>query len=99
MWILLVTLDNGLVDAKHFGPHTKTAFWVGVCLCVVYMFTACHSCTVPLIFQVLALVVMVVGFTASLPFQIFIREKPNISLKKLKWQKWLENPHFYLVIS
>lgn len=28
MWILLVTLDHGLVDAKHFGTHTKTTFWV-----------------------------------------------------------------------
>ena len=30
MWILLVTLDYGLVDAKHFGPHTKTTFWVSI---------------------------------------------------------------------
>ncbi len=29
MWILLATLDDGLKDPKHFGPDTKTTFWVG----------------------------------------------------------------------
>ena len=49
------------------------------------------------IVQVLALIVIVFGFIASLPFQIFVREKTNVNLKKLKWYKWLQNPHFYLV--
>ena len=49
------------------------------------------------ILQVLALIVIVVGFTLSLPFQIFVREKSNVILKKLKWYEWLKNPNFYLV--
>ena len=50
------------------------------------------------ILQVLALIVTIFGFIVSLPFQMFIREKPNVSLKKLEWYKWLKNPQFYLVI-
>ena len=30
MWILLVKLDYGLVDQKHFGSHTKSTFWVSI---------------------------------------------------------------------
>ena len=48
--------------------------------------------------QVLALIVIVVGFIATLPFQIFVREKAKVNLKKLEWYKWLQNPQFYLVI-
>ena len=29
MWILLVKLDKGLVEAREFSIHTKTTFWVG----------------------------------------------------------------------
>ena len=69
------------------------------CVCMsLYMvrfFTVMHNWV--LVLQVLALIVIVFGFTASLPFQIFIREKSNITLKKLKWNKWLKDPHFYLV--
>ena len=43
MWILLATLDNGLVDAKHFGPHTKTAFWVCVHVSVYGSIFYCHA--------------------------------------------------------
>ena len=48
--------------------------------------------------QVLALIVIIVGFIFTLPFQIFVREKANVNLKKLEWYKWLQNPQFYLVI-
>jgi hypothetical protein len=48
--------------------------------------------------QVLALIVVIFGFIFTLPFQIFVREKSNVKLKKLKWYKWLQNPQFYLVI-
>ena len=47
--------------------------------------------------QVLALIVVIVGFVFTLPFQIFVREKQNVNLKKLKWYQWLQNPLFYLV--
>lgn len=45
----------------------------------------------------MAIIVTVLGLILTLPFQIFIREKPSVALKKLKWYKWLVNPKFYLV--
>ena len=45
----------------------------------------------------MAIIVTVLGLIFTLPFQIFIREKPSVALKKLKWYKWLVNPKFYLV--
>ena len=45
----------------------------------------------------MAIIVTVLGLIFTLPFQIFIREKPSVVLKKLKWYKWLVNPKFYLV--
>lgn len=49
------------------------------------------------IFQIMAIIIAAVGFVTSLPFQFFIPEKPNVSLRKLKWYKWFANPHLYLV--
>ena len=46
----------------------------------------------------MAIIVTVLGLILTLPFQIFIREKPSVALKKLKWYKWLIQPKFYLVI-
>ena len=94
MWILLATLDNGLKDPKHFDPGTKHTFWVGV------VHVICNFNITVLYFvliQVLALIVVIVGFVFTLPFQIFVREKSNVKLKKLTWYKWLQNPQFYLV--
>ena len=45
----------------------------------------------------MAIIVTVLGLIFTLPFQIFIREKPSVALKKLKWYKWLVQPKFYLV--
>ena len=45
----------------------------------------------------MAIIVTVLGLIFTLPFQIFIREKPSVALKKLKWYKWLVQPNFYLV--
>lgn len=100
MWILLATLDDGLKDPKHFDPGTKTTFWVCVqgsaCECALFM--AKHYLNF-IRMQVLALIVVVFGFIFTLPFQIFVREKSNVNLKKLKWYRWLQNPQFYLVIT
>ena len=46
----------------------------------------------------LAVIVVGFGFLASTPFQVFIREKSDVKLKKLQWYKWLQNPQFYLVV-
>ena len=94
MWILLATLDDGLKDPKHFDPGTKTTFWV-----VIVHVIGNFNITILnfILIQVLALIVVIVGFVFTLPFQIFVREKSNVKLKKLTWYKWLQNPQFYLV--
>ena len=96
MWILLATLDDGLKDPKHFDPGTKTTFWVGI-VHVICNFNFITVLNFILALQVLALIVVIVGFVFTLPFQIFVREKSNVKLKKLTWYKWLQNPQFYLV--
>lgn len=45
----------------------------------------------------MAIVVIVVGVSVSMCFQLFVKENPNINAPKLKWYKWLMNPDFYLV--
>ena len=95
MWIFLATLDDGLKDPKHFDPGTKTTFWVWY---LHTSFVIKPQLLIIIHMQVLALIVVVVGFVFTLPFQIFVREKQNVNLKKLKWYQWLQNPQFYLVI-
>jgi len=45
----------------------------------------------------MALVVIVLGASVSIFFQIFIREDQNIRPPKQKWYWWLTNSQFYLV--
>ena len=98
-----IYLDVGLTS--HIGhrisgrkalwsPHTKII--LGGCLSNIPMIRGSYMNLLSM--QVLALIVTIFGFVVSLPFQIFIREKPNVHLKKLEWYKWLKNPQFYLVI-
>ena len=44
-----------------------------------------------------ALIVIVVGFSVAMCFQLFIHEKTGLDPPKLPWHKWLRNPQFYLV--
>jgi len=46
--------------------------------------------------QVMAIIVIGVGFLMSVPFHIVFREKYT-KLKRLKWYQWLLKPNFYLV--
>ena len=47
--------------------------------------------------QIMALVVIVLGFLVGIPFQMFIHEDHSIKLPSQKWHKWLNKPQFYLV--
>lgn len=77
-----------LTRIRHFGWVPK----IPVSKSLTLLEHSLSHCT-----QILALVVTVVGFLCTLPFQIFIREKSNVQVKKLEWYKWLKNPQFYLV--
>ena len=46
--------------------------------------------------QILAIIVIGLGFLMIIPFHVVVREK-NAVLNKLKWYKWLMKPDFYLV--
>ena len=50
------------------------------------------------VLQVMAIIVIGVGFLMSIPFHVVFHEKFTI-LKKLKWYQWLLKPNFYLVSS
>ena len=45
----------------------------------------------------MALIIVVLGFLVSLPFQFLIPEKQNVKLCRLKWYKWFANIDLYLV--
>ena len=45
----------------------------------------------------MAIVVIAVGLSISMCFQLFVKEDPNYKAPKLKWHKWLMKPDFYLV--
>ena len=47
--------------------------------------------------QIMALVVIVLGASVSIFFQIFVREDQNIRPPTQKWYWWLTNSQFYLV--
>ena len=44
-----------------------------------------------------ALIVIIVGFSVAMCFQLFIHEKTGLNPPKLPWHKWLRNPQFFLV--
>ena len=50
-----------------------------------------------LIFQVAALIFIVLGLLMAIPFHVLIHEEDGKSLDKLNWYKWLMMPEFYLV--
>ena len=56
-----------------------------------------HAHQYLLFLQIMAIVVTVLGFLLSVPFQIFVYEDPNIKPDSLKWYKWIQKPEFYLV--
>ena len=83
---------NRSLNTANLDPSDERVFWVR-------KFTSISNTESKLIFviQIMALIVTVLGFLLALPFQIFLREKPTKTLKKLKWYKWFMNPRFYLV--
>lgn len=48
-------------------------------------------------FQIMAIIVILLGVAVSIPFHIFVHEKPSTNSTTLKWYKWLVKPEFYLV--
>jgi len=48
-------------------------------------------------FQIMAVVVTVLGVIVSAPFQVFVHEDPNTKHVSQKWYMWIRKPDFYLV--
>ena len=47
--------------------------------------------------QIMALVVIALGASVSIFFQIFVRENPAINPPRRRWYKWFMKPQFYVV--
>ena len=47
--------------------------------------------------QIMALVVIALGVSVSIFFQIFVRENPDSNPPRRRWYKWFMNSQFYVV--
>ena len=95
IFLILLLKVNRSVNTADLEPADKPVFWVMVTLSSKAQVYGIQNAIISP--QIMAIIVTVLGLIFTLPFQIFIREKPSVALKKLKWYKWLINPKFYLV--
>lgn len=72
--------------------HMQTHFHVQ-CMKCISMFDIMHYC----LSQVMALILLALGFVITLPFQVWIRERSSLSARTKKIYEGFQKPMLYLV--
>ena len=93
--VYVCTMVIILVLRKTFVCCKSENTWHG---CTNHIWMTCTIIQCPMsLSQIMALVVIALGVSVSIFFQIFVRENPDSNPPRRRWYKWFMNSQFYVV--